>query len=72
MKLKVVLHPEKEGGYSVAVPALSGCYSAGETVEESLRNVREAAEGLLAVLNDRQPFEPEDHSPDDMVKEIEL
>ena len=28
MKLKVVLHPEKEGGYSVAVPALSGCYSA--------------------------------------------
>ena len=72
MKLKVVLHPEKEGGYSVAVPALSGCYSAGETVEEAMRNAREAAEGLLAVLNTRQPFEPEDRCSDDIVKEMEL
>ena len=51
---------------------LQDCYSAGETVEEALSNAREAAEGMLAVLNDRQPFEPEDRSIDDLVKEIEL
>jgi predicted RNase H-like HicB family nuclease len=72
MRLRVVLHPEKEGGYSVAVPALPGCYSQGETVEEAMANIREAAEGMLEALNERQPFDPEDRSADDMVKEIDL
>ena len=72
MKLKVVLHPEKEGGYSAAVPALPGCYSQGDTLDEALANIREAAEGHLEALNERQPFDPQDRSDDDVVQEIEL
>jgi predicted RNase H-like HicB family nuclease len=72
MRLKVILHPEKGGGYSVAVPALPGCYTQGETVEEALANAREAAEGVLEVLNERQPFDPEDRDARDLVLEIEL
>lgn len=42
MKLKVVLEPSDDGGYTVYVPALPGCVSDGETVEEALTNIREA------------------------------
>ena len=39
----VVLTPEPEaGGYSVSVPALPGCFSQGETVEDALIQIREA------------------------------
>jgi predicted RNase H-like HicB family nuclease len=39
-----VLTPEVEGGFSVAVPALPGCTSQGETREEALSMIREAIE----------------------------
>jgi len=42
MKLKVVLEPSDEGGYTVYVPSLPGCISEGETEEEALANIREA------------------------------
>ena len=44
MKLKVVLEPSDEGGYTVYVPSLSGCISEGDTIEEALANIREAIE----------------------------
>jgi len=44
MKLKVLVVPEAVGGYPVSVPAMQGCYSEGETLEEALVNIREAAE----------------------------
>jgi antitoxin HicB len=40
----VVLLPQPEGGYFVQCPTLPGCYSQGETVEESLANIKEAIE----------------------------
>lgn len=40
----VVLIPQSEGGYFIQCPTLPGCYSQGETVEESLANIREAIE----------------------------
>ncbi len=42
MKIKVVLEPQEEGGYTVFVPALPGCISQGETQEEALKNIEEA------------------------------
>lgn len=46
----VVLTPQPEGGYFVQCPTLPGCYSQGETVEESLANIREAIELALEDL----------------------
>ena len=56
MKLKVVLEPSDEGGYTVIVPALPGCISEGDTKEEALRNVREAIELYLEPVDDDQTF----------------
>jgi len=44
-----IVRPEPEaGGYSASIPALPGCHTQGETLDE----VREAAEGWLAVTHD--------------------
>tara|TARA_Y100000310_G_C20001228_1_gene498605 strand:- start:168 stop:359 length:192 start_codon:yes stop_codon:yes gene_type:complete len=42
MEIKIVLEEQEEGGFTVYVPSLPGCVSEGETVEDSLRNIREA------------------------------
>jgi len=42
MKLKIVFEPSDEGGYTVTVPALPGCISEGDTIEEALANIKEA------------------------------
>ena len=47
MKLKIVTHDAEEGGYWAEVPAIPGCASQGETLDELLENVREANEGCL-------------------------
>ena len=47
MTFKVVLEPSEEGGYTVYVPALPGCVSEGDTIEEALQNIREAIEVYL-------------------------
>ena len=39
----VVIHEAEEGGYWGEVPSLPGCCSQGETREELLRNMAEAA-----------------------------
>jgi predicted RNase H-like HicB family nuclease len=49
MQLKVVVHTADEGGFWAEVPAIPGCASQGDTMDELLANVREAVEGCLAV-----------------------
>ena len=53
MKLKVLVHPAEEGGFWAEVPALPGCVSEGDTWDETLLNIREAAEGWLDVSTER-------------------
>jgi predicted RNase H-like HicB family nuclease len=50
MEYTIILHPAEEGGYWVEVPALPGCLSQGETVEETLRNIKEAIESHLIAV----------------------
>jgi predicted RNase H-like HicB family nuclease len=51
--LSALVHPEPEaGGYSAEVPALPGCYTQGETLEEVQANLKEAAEAWLASAHD--------------------
>ncbi|KIZ48188.1 MULTISPECIES: type II toxin-antitoxin system HicB family antitoxin [Rhodopseudomonas] len=49
MKIKIVVHEAEEGGYWAEVPALPGCVSQGDTIEDLMRNLREAIEGCLSV-----------------------
>ena len=49
----VVIHEDPEGGFWGEVPALPGCYSQGETVEELKHNIREAITGVLEVLKEQ-------------------
>jgi antitoxin HicB len=47
---KVLLEPDQEaGGYVVSCPALPGCYTQGDTIEEALENAKEA---ILLCLED--------------------
>ena len=52
MRLKVVLEPSDEGGYTVYVPSLPGCISEGDTIDEALANIREAVELYLEPVED--------------------
>lgn len=52
MKLKVVLEPSDEGGYTVLVPSLPGCISEGETIDDALTNIREAIDLYLEPVED--------------------
>jgi len=52
MKLKVILEPSEDGGYTVFVPSLPGCISEGDTVDEAMANIREAIELYLEPVDD--------------------
>ncbi len=49
MKITVIVHEAEEGGFWAEVPAIPGCATEGETLEELLENVHEAVEGCLSV-----------------------
>ncbi len=52
MRLKVILEPSDESGFTVYVPSLPGCISEGESIEEALANIREAVELYLEPVDD--------------------
>jgi predicted RNase H-like HicB family nuclease len=49
MILKAIIHKADEGGFWAEVPALPGCVTQGETIEEITSNLREAVQGWLSV-----------------------
>lgn len=52
-RYSVLLSPDPEdGGYTVRVPALPGCNTQGDTLEEAIANAREAIEGYLETLKE--------------------
>lgn len=60
MRYPVILTPDLEdGGFVAECPAIPGCISEGDTVEEAIINIRDAIEGCLAVLREQgQPLPP--------------
>jgi predicted RNase H-like HicB family nuclease len=52
MKLKIILEPSDEGGFTALVPSLPGCISEGNTREEALANIKEAIELYLEPVED--------------------
>ncbi|MBS3060888.1 MAG: type II toxin-antitoxin system HicB family antitoxin [DPANN group archaeon] len=59
MEYTVLVFRAEEGGYWAEVPALPGCYSQGETIEETIKNVKEAVEAHISALKveERVPTE---------------
>ena len=49
----VVIHEDPNSGFWAEVPALPGCYSQGETIDELMVNVREAITGVLEVMKEQ-------------------
>jgi predicted RNase H-like HicB family nuclease len=49
MKLKVIIHEERNGGYWAEIPSLPGCFTQADTMEELISNIYEAVEGYLKV-----------------------
>jgi len=50
MRYPVVIHKDENSDYGVTVPDVSGCFSAGQTVDEALQEVTEAIECHLEGL----------------------
>ena len=45
LQYTAVFEPDKKvGGYTATIPALPGCISEGDTFEEAVKNIQEAAE----------------------------
>ena len=59
MKLKVVLEPSEEGGFTVHVPSLPGCISEGDSREEALQNIKEAIELYFEPVEDDMTYTPD-------------
>ena len=49
MNLRVVVHEAEEGGYWAEVPAVPGCVTQADTLDELRKNIHEAIEGCLSV-----------------------
>lgn len=55
MKFKVFIYEDEEdGGYVIECPALPGCVSQGETVEDAKKNIKDAIQGWLEVSAERE------------------
>jgi len=59
MKLRIVLEPSEDGGYTAYVPSLPGCISEGDTREEALTNIKEAIELYLVPVEDDLSYTPD-------------
>lgn len=58
MKLHVVIEQDEAGYYVAEVPALPGCLSQGKSREEAIRNIKEAIEGWLEVMEAKRDVDP--------------
>jgi len=64
MKIKAIVHEAEEGGFWAEVPAIPGCASQGETMDELIKNLHEAVEACLAV----EVEEPERRANDRVIE----
>jgi len=62
MDYMILIHKAEEGGFWSEVPVLPGCYSQGESIDETLRNTKEAIEVHLQALKEDQVAAPVEES----------
>ncbi|MEW6102861.1 MAG: type II toxin-antitoxin system HicB family antitoxin [bacterium] len=52
MVYRVIVEKGEDFGYVVHCPAIPGCHSQGETIEEAIANIKDAIVGCLSVLGE--------------------
>jgi len=57
---RIIIEPDEKGTYHALVPALPGCHSWGESVEEARKNIRDAIDVYLRSLHADGEAIPED------------
>ncbi|KAB2840865.1 type II toxin-antitoxin system HicB family antitoxin [bacterium] len=64
LRFSIDVLPEQDGkGYYVVVPALPGCFSQGKTVEQAMKNAKEAiALHVKALKKNGQPIPNQDRT----------
>lgn len=65
----VELKPQAEGGYTVTVPALPGCISEGDSLEDALTNIQDAAEAYIKTMAEHNRKIPVEFSD---IRQIEI
>lgn len=58
--LNAIIYRDESGVYCAEVPALPGCFSDGDTFDEAVANIREAAAGWLAAQDEQVSIEHAD------------
>jgi len=56
----IIVHPDETGGFWTEVPALPGCGSQGESVDEAVEMTRDAIAGFIASLKKHGEPVPEE------------
>ncbi len=60
LKFNIILKPEAEGGFTVIVPALPGCVTYGEDLDEAKRMAKDAIKGYIVSLRKHKEAIPRD------------
>ena len=53
----VIILEDETGGYIALVPSLPGCHTQGDTLEELMKNIKEAIQLYLETLTDEEKRE---------------
>jgi len=69
LKFNIILKPAEEGGFTVTVPALDGCFTEGDTEKEAIKNAKEA---ILCYLEGLEKVNQIKSKPKDQLREIEV
>lgn len=51
MVYRIIIEKGEDSGYVVHCPAIPGCHSQGNTIEDAIDNIRDAIKGCIAVLD---------------------
>ena len=70
LKYTIILIPEEDGGYSVEVPSLPGCYTQGETKEEAVAMAKEAIQLYLDSCKAHGEIIPQELGLESLVVEV--
>ena len=69
MRFNIILEPDEDGGFSVTVPALDGCFTQGETEEEAIKNAKEA---IICYLEGLEKVNQIKSTPKTILKEVDV